>query len=185
MLASLFDQQPHLTGDSIYLRPLQANDADALYKVASDPLVWQQHPSPFRYQREIFNAQIFESGLTSKSTLVAIDLKTSLIIGSSRYSDAEENFRKVEKGFTFLGRSHWGGVVNGEMKKLMLDHAFNWAKRVWFHIAIENIRSQKAIEKIGAKLSHLDKRTVNGISVTHCYYFIDAVRRQRVWDQSV
>ena len=54
-------------------------------------------------------------------------------------------------GFTFLSRLHWGGKVNAEMNDLMLAHAFTWAKRVWFHVGIDNIRSQKAMEKIGAK----------------------------------
>lgn len=168
-----FDLQPHLIGNSILLRPLQADDAEWLYQVASDPLIWQQHPSPLRYQRKVFDSQIFQSGILSKSTLVAVELGTSSIIGSSRYYDLDANNREIAIGLTFLARSYWGGRVNGEMKDLMLKHALNWAKRVWFHVGINNIRSRKAMEKIGAKLSHIAPRLVNEVFVDHCFYYID------------
>ena len=89
MSENLFDLQPTLTGNSIYLRPLQIEDAEGLYKVASDPLIWEQHPSPMRYERAVFDAEIFQTGLASQSTLVAVDSKTNEIIGSSRYYDVD------------------------------------------------------------------------------------------------
>ncbi|MFN6101612.1 MAG: GNAT family N-acetyltransferase [Burkholderiales bacterium] len=174
MSENLFDLQPTLIGNSIYLRPLQIEDAEGLYKVASDPLIWEQHPSPMRYERAVFDAEIFQTGLASHSTLVAVDSKTNEIIGSSRYYDVDAKHREIAVGFTFLSRLHWGGLVNAEMKDLMLSHAFNWAKRVWFHVGIDNVRSQKAMEKIGGKLSHTAPRTLNGTPVMHCYYYIDA-----------
>jgi hypothetical protein len=76
MSENLFDLQPTLTGNSIYLRPLQIEDAEGLYKVASNPLIWEQHPSPMRYERAVFDAEIFQTGLVSQSTLVAVDSKT-------------------------------------------------------------------------------------------------------------
>lgn len=173
MVASVFDVQPQLVGNTVYLRPLQANDADALFEVACDPLIWQQHPSPFRFQREVFDVQIYQSGLATKSALVVIDLETEKIIGSSRYYDIDAISQEVAIGFTFLERSFWGGAVNREIKELMLKHAFKWAKRVWFHVGINNIRSRKAMEKIGAYLSHIEPRPVNGVLIDHCYYFIE------------
>jgi RimJ/RimL family protein N-acetyltransferase len=174
MPENFFELQPTLFGNSIYLRPLQIEDAEGLYKVASDPLIWEQHPSPLRHQRVVFDAEIFKTGLASQSTLVAVDSKTDEIIGSSRYYDVDTKHRENAIGFTFLARSHWGGNVNAEMEDLMLTHAFKWAKRVWFHVGIDNIRSLKAMEKIGGKLSHTAPRTLNGSPVMHCYYFIDA-----------
>jgi len=174
MEKKLLDLQPTLFGNSIYLRPLQNEDAEGLYKVANDPLIWEQHPSPMRYERAVFEAEIFQSGLASQSTLVAVDSKTDEIIGSSRYYDVNAKNRDIAIGFTFLSRLHWGGLVNAEMKDLMLSHAFNWAKRVWFHVGIDNIRSQKVMEKIGAKLSHTEPKILNRISTIHCYYYIDA-----------
>jgi RimJ/RimL family protein N-acetyltransferase len=174
MVASLFDVQPTLVGDTIYLRPMQVNDADALYEVASDPLIWLQHPSPLRYRREVFDVQILQSGLASKSALVIVDLKTEQIIGSTRYYDVDPTSQEVAIGFTFLERKFWGGVVNKQIKQMMLKHAFKWARRVWFHVGINNIRSRKAMEKIGAHLSHIESRPVNGHLIDHCYYLIDA-----------
>jgi RimJ/RimL family protein N-acetyltransferase len=56
----------------------------------------------------------------------------------------------VEIGWTFLARSHWGGRYNGEMKTLMLRHAFRFVGTVIFVIGTRNLRSQRAVEKIGA-----------------------------------
>lgn len=53
-------------------------------------------------------------------------------------------------GYTFYGRNYWGSVYNPSVKKLMLDYAFQFLGKVYFHIGAENIRSQKAIERIGA-----------------------------------
>jgi len=55
----------------------------------------------------------------------------------------------VEIGWTFLARSYWGGNYNREMKQLMLRHALGFVKRVVFLIGPQNVRSQKAIEKLG------------------------------------
>lgn len=81
MSENFFDLQPTLTGNSIYLRPLQIEDAEGLYKVASDPLIWEQHPSPMRYERAVFDAEIFQTGLASQSTLVAVDLNQMRLLG--------------------------------------------------------------------------------------------------------
>jgi len=87
--------------------------------------------------------------------------------------------RELAIGLTFLARSHWGGRVNSEMKSLMLDHAFTWAQRVWFHAGIDNIRSRKALEKIGAQLSHISPRPINDLPVDHCFYYIDCKQINR------
>ncbi|MSQ57590.1 MAG: hypothetical protein EXR35_08805 [Limnohabitans sp.] len=75
MTATSIDLQPTLTGESIMLRPLKATDSESLYESANDPMIWEQHPSPLRYQRDVFDLQIFQTGLLSKSTLVVVDLK--------------------------------------------------------------------------------------------------------------
>jgi RimJ/RimL family protein N-acetyltransferase len=173
MLFTNIDLQPILSGKRIVLRPLTRDDHESLYQVANDPLIWEQHPSPLRHQRDVFDAQIFSTGLASKATLVALDKQTSQMIGSSRYYDADDNRRELAIGFTFLARSHWGSTANQEMKSLMLAHAFTWAKRVWFHVACNNIRSCKALEKIGAQRSHTAPRFVNGQPVDHYFYYIN------------
>ena len=124
------------------LRPLQTDDFEALYQAASDPLIWAGHPSSQRYQRPVFE-QWFEDASQSQGALVIIERESGYIIGTSRYYEYDEHQREVAIGFTFLIRAHWGGVTNAELKKLMLDHAFQWVDRVWFHVSPANIRSQK------------------------------------------
>ena len=143
-----FDLQPTLTGDLLEVRPLRPDDFDALYAVAADPLVWEQHPNSDRYQRDVF-AAFFRDALASGGTLIAIDRKDGRVIGSSRFNGYDPAKSEIEIGWTFLARSHWGGVYNGEMKRLMLRHAFRFVENVIFVVGVNNRRSQRAIEKIG------------------------------------
>ena len=78
------DRQPTLVGALLELRPLTADDYSALYGVASDPLIWEQHPERHRYEEPTFRV-FFEDALGSGGALVAIDRATGRIIGSSRF----------------------------------------------------------------------------------------------------
>jgi RimJ/RimL family protein N-acetyltransferase len=143
-----FDRQPHLKGELVELRPLRADDFHALFSVAADPLIWEQHPAKDRYLQDVFT-KFFSDALASGGALVALDAKDGKVIGSSRYHGCNEANSEVEIGWTFLARSHWGGAYNGEMKQLMLRHAFRFVRNVVFLIGPQNLRSQKAVEKIG------------------------------------
>jgi RimJ/RimL family protein N-acetyltransferase len=144
-----FDLQPRLTGDLVELRPLRPEDYPALYAVASDPLIWEQHPNNDRYKEEVFQV-FFREALESGGALIALDRTDGRPIGSSRFNAYDAEKSEVEIGWTFLARSHWGGVYNGEMKRLMLRHAFRFVRSVIFVIGPHNYRSQRAVEKIGA-----------------------------------
>jgi RimJ/RimL family protein N-acetyltransferase len=143
-----FDLQPTLTGDLVELRPLRPEDFEALYAVAADPLIWEQHPNSDRYQPDVF-AAFFRDALASEGALIAIDRQDGQVIGSSRFNGYDPAKSEIEIGWTFLARSHWGGVYNGEMKRLMLTHAFRFVESVIFVVGPNNLRSQKAVEKIG------------------------------------
>jgi RimJ/RimL family protein N-acetyltransferase len=143
-----FDLQPILEGKLLRLRPLHPEDFQELYVAASDPLIWEQHPNRDRYQEEVFK-EFFREGLDSGGALIAIDAKDGRAIGSSRFHGYNEENSEIEIGWSFLARSHWGGAYNGEMKQLMLRHAFQFVNSVNFIIGTRNLRSQKAIEKIG------------------------------------
>lgn len=143
-----FELQPTLRGRLLTLRPLGSKDWDELYAVASDPLIWEQHPANDRYQLDVFQA-FFREGLESGGALAAIDNRDGKIIGSSRFHGYNEQNSEIEIGWTFLARSHWGGTYNGEMKQLMLRHAFQFVNNVIFAIGPENFRSRRAVEKIG------------------------------------
>lgn len=143
-----FDFQPCLQGDLVDLRPLEAKDYQDLYAVAADPLVWEQHPCKDRHQEEVFKA-FFREALESGGALIALDRKVGCVIGSSRFDSYDARKCEIEVGWTFLARSHWGGAYNGEMKSLMLRHAFRFVNSVVFLVGPHNLRSQRAIEKIG------------------------------------
>lgn len=154
-----FDLQPSLCGDLLQLRPLRADDFDELYAVACDPLIWEQHPSSDRYQLDVFT-QFFAEAMDSGGALIALDRKDGRVIGSSRYSFRDVGPGEVEIGWSFLARSHWGGVYNREMKELMLRHAFRFVEIVAFIIGPNNWRSRRAVEKIGATYS--ESREIRG-----------------------
>jgi RimJ/RimL family protein N-acetyltransferase len=144
-----FDLQPVLKGELIELRPLRSEDFDDLYAVASDPLIWEQHPVTDRYKAEVFEG-FFREALESGGTLIAVDCKNGQVIGSSRFHGYDKENSEIEIGWTFLARSHWGGIYNREMKQLMLRHAFQFVNSVIFLVGPQNLRSQRAVEKIGA-----------------------------------
>jgi len=146
----MFDLQPnHLKNNLISLSPLQENDFEELYAVANDELLWEQHPNKLRYQRDVFQ-NFFEGAMLSRGAFLIRDSKTNEVVGSSRFYDYNEKENSILIGYTFIGRKFWGNDYNKSLKKLMLDYAFQHVNKVYFHIGAFNIRSQKAIEKIGA-----------------------------------
>src|SRR5262245_45334265 len=145
-----FELQPQLLGDLITLRPLTPDDFDALFQAARDPLIWEQHPEPDRHTREVFQ-RYFERAIDSGGAFAVIERASGRIIGSSRYCNLNAAEREVEIGWTFLERAFWGGAYNREMKSLMLGHAFRFVDRVVFVVGADNLRSRKALEKIGAR----------------------------------
>ena len=145
-----FELQPTLANELIKIQPLKPTDFEALYKVASDPLVWEQHPNKDRYKREAFE-NFFKGAIESGGAFLVFDNKTGDVIGSSRYYDFNAAEKTVVIGYTFIARSHWGIGFNKSLKHFMLSHAFKFTDAVIFHIGANNIRSQKAISNIGAK----------------------------------
>jgi len=169
--STTFELQPHLFGDLLELRPLRPEDWKSLFAVASDPLIWEQHPAHDRYQEEVFK-EFFQEALESGGAFVVIDRKTQTIIGSSRYFGFDPGKREIEIGWTFLARSYWGGKYNAELKRLMLDHAFQFVESVVFLIGPTNVRSQKAVEKIGGMMIGRRDKTIRGETVAQVVYQI-------------
>jgi len=143
-----FELQPTLTGERLELRPLRADDWDATFAAASDPLIWEQHPDSDRYKPDVFR-RYFDGGLASGGAFAVIDRRTGRIVGCTRYNGYDEAGSRIEIGWTFLTRDYWGGSYNREMKRLLVDHALRFVERVVFSVGKTNIRSQRAMEKIG------------------------------------
>jgi RimJ/RimL family protein N-acetyltransferase len=144
-----FELQPTLNGELIELRPLAPDDWDELFAVASDSLIWEQHPERDRYKKDVFKV-FFTDALESRGAFVIIDRKTQHIIGSTRFYGYDPEKSEIEIGWTFLARKYWGGRYNAEMKRLLLSHAFKFVESVVFFVGEDNVRSQKAMEKVGA-----------------------------------
>jgi len=142
------DLQPTLEDSRVILRPLREADFDALYNVANDPLIWEQHPSHDRYKPDVFDA-FFRDAMESRGALIVIDKTIGAVIGSSRFKFVTGATSAVDIGWSFLSRDYWGGAYNLSMKTLMIDHAFTVLDEVIFYVGTENIRSRRAVEKIG------------------------------------
>jgi len=144
-----FDLQPHLKGELIELRPLKPDDWKELFAVASDPFIWEQHPESDRHLEDVFKI-FFSDALESRGAFVILDRMTQQIIGSTRFYGYDPEKSEIEIGWTFLARRYWGGRYNAEMKRLLLNHAFKFVENVVFFVGEDNVRSQKAMEKVGA-----------------------------------
>ncbi|MFO6447995.1 GNAT family N-acetyltransferase [Erythrobacter sp. NE805] len=170
----MLDRQPVLEGEHVRLRPLRETDWEALFAVAADPLLWEQHPAHDRWCEPVFRA-FFEDALAHQGALLALDAKTGAVIGSSRFQGLDEaGGGSVEIGWTFLARLYWGGVHNHEMKRLMLAHALASVAEVRFLVGATNTRSRRALEKIGAVLTDRREERVmaGGAVIPHLTYVI-------------
>ena len=144
-----FSIQPILENEDFKLIPLNGNDFERLYKVASDPKVWEQHPNKERYKREVFQ-NFFKGSMESKGGFLVLKKNSNEVLGCTRFYDFDEENRSILIGYTFYGRDSWGKNVNPQVKKLMLDYIFQYVETVMFHVGKENMRSIKAMEKLGA-----------------------------------
>lgn len=169
----MIDLQPSIENEFIRIQPLDKQDFDELYKIASDPLLWEQHPNKDRYKKEVFES-FFDDAIQSKGAFLVFDNKTGEVIGSSRFYDFNKAEKSIIIGFTFISRSHWGTNYNRALKSLMLNYAFQVVDKVIFHIEINNIRSQKATEKLGAiKIGQMERGYVGSEKKLNFIYELD------------
>lgn len=151
-----FNLQPTLANDLITVVPLKEEDFEALFAVASDPLIWEQHPNKDRYKRAVFE-NFFKGAIEAKGAFIVYENETKKVVGSSRYYDLDESDSSVAVGYTFIAREFWGKGHNQALKTLMFNHAFQFVDKVILHIGATNFRSQKATEKLGAvKIAELE-----------------------------
>ncbi len=143
-------QPTTLNNQWVALIPLEETHFDILYKVASDPLIWEQHPNKDRYQLTVFQ-NFFKGALASKGAFLIKDAKNNEVIGSSRFCHYDATNATIEIGYTFFARRCWGLPYNRFTKQLMIDYALGLVDRIHFFVGAVNIRSQKAMEKLGAQ----------------------------------
>ncbi len=141
--------QPTLANEYVQIIPLKEADFDELFAIASDKLLWEQHPEKDRYKKEVFE-DFFKTAIASKSAFKVIDVKTGNTIGSTRYYEYNEKEKSVAIGYTFIDRKYWATPYNRALKNLMINYAFQFVESIIFHVGDTNFRSQKAVEKLGA-----------------------------------
>ncbi|APA93274.1 MULTISPECIES: GNAT family N-acetyltransferase [Myroides] len=169
-----------LEGTTVDLIPLEKEHLEELYQASADKELWRLVPTDCS-DRDTFydnyqNALIArEKGL--QYPFVIIDKRTQKIIGSTRFFEMYEADKKLEIGWTWITQEYWGSVVNLECKLLLLTYCFEVLKtnRVQLKTKDTNIRSRKAIEKIGGVFEGIlrkDKIQNDGTTRNAAYYSI-------------
>lgn len=170
----MFDFQPRLVGKLIEMRPAVEADFEPLFTVASDPEIWALHTAKDRWRRDVFRTN-FDDALADEGGLVAVERKSGKIAGFSRYSQLFMGPDEMEIGWTFLARRLWGGDYNRDMKRIMLAHVLENFPRALFRVAIDNLRSRRAMEKIGGVLIDWEGTIVYG-GRSHPYIAYEVTR---------
>ena len=152
--------QPVLENDRMILYPLSEDDFEALYAVASDPKIWEQHPQKDRWKKEVFRI-FFDEAMASKGAFKIVDRQSGDIAGSTRFYELDKAADSILIGYTFYATRYWGKGINLSVKALMLDYIFSFVSKVYFHVGAANIRSQIAMSRLGA--AKVDEKEV-------CYY---------------
>lgn len=128
---------------------MKKEDFDSLYNAASDSAIWAQHPDADRWKKEAFSAY-FDLAIKSGGAFKIVNKATNEVVGSTRFYNYDDQAKSIFIDYTFYTTACWGTGTNPLVKKTMLDYIFDYVSKVYFHIGIDNIRSQKAIEAFGA-----------------------------------
>ena len=155
----------NLETNAFSLEQTTSTDFDPLYEVASNTLIWEQHPEKDRWKRPVFSA-FFQGAMENDLGCFTIrDKSAGIVIGSTRFYSHDAAGEAVRLGYTFLCPTYWGSSANQEIKEVLLEYAFTIVENVYFDIGKENFRSRKAVEKLGAvECAGDDEKVVYGLS---------------------
>ncbi|MDX3226236.1 GNAT family N-acetyltransferase [Streptomyces sp. ME19-01-6] len=156
----VFPQRPFaLSGSRVRLEPLSLEHAEGLWTAADDE-VFAKLP----YDRPP-TVQAMGEWISAALTREAVRLPFAVVVGqevagTTSYWYPDEVRRQVEIGSTWLGRAWWGAGINREAKRLLLEHAFTElaCEKVVFRTDPKNIRSQQALQRLGAGRDGLVRR---------------------------
>jgi RimJ/RimL family protein N-acetyltransferase len=143
-----------LAGKTISLIPVEEKWLDELFSFSADPLVWQHLPFEIYTKEEMQNwfRCTLEEAAAGKILPFLLQLnETGEILGSTRIYEWDRYHKRAEIGYTWINPKYFGTKINTEAKLLLLDYGFNTLRlnRIQFRIDERNIRSQKAIVKLG------------------------------------
>ena len=140
------------------LSQIKKESFEDLYLVASDPVIWEQHPESDRWKKEKFSIFFFFFLPNKFGLLLIFDTHNNPIFGSTRFYSYNKIDKAIRIGFTFISQKYWGTSTNFYVKKMMLDYTFKYLEKVYFDIGTNNFRSRKAVEKLGAILFSDNKK---------------------------
>ncbi|KOP83881.1 hypothetical protein AN957_06825 [Cytobacillus solani] len=170
-----------LEGETVSLIPLELKDTELLYEALQSPEVWKYT------WREINTVDDLEQVLImavknkkegKQIPFIIKDKRTGRVIGTTRIGDIDKVNRNVEIGWTWLSPEVWKTKVNTECKLLLLTYCFEELKvlRVQFSVSGQNVRSQKAVERIGAtKEGNFRKHRVKADGTIHDNIFYSII----------
>lgn len=174
-----------LHGAAVRLVPLDPAHGEDLLSAGADPEIWRYlpiaQPVTLAQVRQWIDDAWKLASTGGQLPFAIIDPRSDRAIGTTRYLDIHRDWRTLEIGWTWLAAEVQRSAVNTECKLLLLTHAFEdlGALRVQFKTDGRNIRSQRALERIGAvKEGVLRKQRVN-----HDGYVRDAVYYSIVDDE--
>ncbi|MFU8875790.1 GNAT family N-acetyltransferase [Micromonospora sp. SL4-19] len=145
-----------LTGRLIRLEPLGPQHADDLLAAAAHDEIWTYLDEPTPRTREAIDTFISDAlrdqDRSQRLPFALVDLRSGKAIGSTSYIDLRPSDRTLEIGWTWLTPGAWGTGANAEAKFLLMRHAFEvlGVGRVVIKTDLRNVRSQRAIERLGA-----------------------------------
>lgn len=144
---------PELRKGFLILCQQTEDDYDRLYSLASDPILWENHNDRLRYTREGFDRYFSKAMENPLGSYLICEGHRQELRGATRFYDFVPEEARVSIGFTFIARAYWGSGLNDRVKQIMLQHAFDHVETVRFDVFEKNHRSQKAVEKLGARLT--------------------------------
>lgn len=146
-----------LVGQHVRLEPLTRAHAPGLFAVAGEAEIWRYLPVPeprsLAAIAAIIESALAEAARGMRLPFAIVARADGRVCGSTSYLDIAPAHRRIEVGWTWLGAAARRTAINTECKLLLLQHAFEvrGCGRVQLKTDARNLRSQAAIERLGAK----------------------------------
>lgn len=175
-----FDLSPTLENEYLLLSPLTLENYESLISVASQEKLVQYSPSDIytpETLRKYVSIALAQKEMQTSIPFIVFDKKKQHYAGSSRFMNINRKNKVLEIGSTWIGKEFQGSGLNTQMKHLMVHHAFDVMgfEKIEFRIDERNIRSRKAVEKLGGILEGILRKNVfllDGFKRNTCCYGI-------------
>ena len=145
-----------LEDELIRLEPITLEHIQQMLPLSSDSDVWRWYTEDLTHPEDLkkWMMKLLDASRGgSQMTYAVLSKSTNEVVGSSSYGHIDWEEHCIEIGWTWLAKKYIGTGINKHMKFLMLQHAFSTMQieRLELRTDEDNIRSRKAMEKIGAK----------------------------------